>query len=61
MNKKRKLFTFLISLIVAFVLWGYVITVEKPDSEATYKVEVAISDDDIAFLPPQNNADKNHL
>lgn len=50
MKNKRKLFTILISLCVAFVLWGYVITVEKPDSEASYKVEVTLSDDDIALL-----------
>jgi YbbR domain-containing protein len=48
--KNKKLLTFLISLCVAFVLWGYVITVEKPDSEESYKVEVTLSDDDIALL-----------
>lgn len=50
MKNKKKLLTFLISLCVAFVLWGYVITVEKPDSEATYTVEVKLSNDDIALL-----------
>lgn len=50
MKNKRKLITFLISLCVAFVLWGYVITVEKPNSEESYKVAVTLSDDDIALL-----------
>lgn len=33
---KRKLFTALLSVIAAFCLWAYVITVEKPESQNTY-------------------------
>ncbi len=60
MKNKKKLLTFIISLCVAFVLWGYVITVEKPDSEETYKVEVTLSDDDIALLHDRGLMPRDH-
>jgi len=34
--KKNRIMTFLLSLLIAFALWTYVITVENPESDNTY-------------------------
>lgn len=42
---KRKLITVLLSLLAAFSLWLYVITVVSPDSEASFDVYVQVDND----------------
>ena len=42
---KRKLITVLLSVLAAFSLWLYVITVVSPDSEATFDVYVQVDND----------------
>ena len=42
---KRKLITVLLSVLAAFSLWLYVITVVSPDSEASFDVYVQVDND----------------
>ena len=44
---KRKLITVLLSVLAAFGLWLYVITVVSPDSEATFDVYVKVDNENI--------------
>lgn len=44
---RKKLFTVLLSVLAAFSLWLYVITVVSPDSEATFEVYVKIDNENI--------------
>lgn len=44
---KRKLITVLLSVLAAFSLWLYVITVVSPDSEATFDVYVKVDNENV--------------
>lgn len=45
---KSKILTALLAALIAVCLWGYVITVERPESEKTfYKVPVALDGDNV--------------
>ena len=44
---KSKIWTALLSVVVAFGLWLYVITVVSPDSEATFDVYVKVDNENV--------------
>ena len=45
---KNKVFTVLLSVVLAVVLWAYVITVERPESESTfYNIPIILDGEDV--------------